>query len=252
MGRATRLTEVPASLWGHPSMVAALVDRDIGAVLRLVRDHVGWSQSVIAVKIEVSQSQVSPIVRGSCTVTSLSRMESVADGLGIPDQARMALGLAPQRASTDLDAPSGTSDFSCRAMGKTGECAMHRRQFLGALGAGLGPAASTDPTHVADLLRRRTDSNVDDLTLDDMELTVDHLVQQVAVQPHYELFPLAAQNWAAAERFLDGLADPQPAPPPDRTRQPVIILRGPASFQCRPICAGLAVRHADPPLRRPD
>jgi hypothetical protein len=204
MGRATRLTEVPASLWGHPSMVAALVDRDIGAVLRLVRDHVGWSQSVIAAKIDVSQSQVSPIVRGSCTVTSLSRMESVADGLGMTDQARMTLGLAPRWASGDSEAPGGSSGCSCTTAGGDGSsCAMHRRQFLGTVGTAAG-VALTDPGQVTNLVRRRTASNVDDLTLEDMELTVDHLVQQIAVRPHHELYPLAARNWAAAERLLDG------------------------------------------------
>jgi Helix-turn-helix domain len=205
MGRATRLTEVPASLWGHPSMVAALVDRDIGAVLRLVRDHVGWSQSVIAAKIDVSQSQVSPIVRGSCTVTSLSRMESVADGLGMTDQARMILGLAPRWASADAEVPGGSSGCSCSNAGGDGSsCAMHRRQFLGAVGTAVGGVALRDPEHIADLVRRRAASNVDDLTLDDMEVTVDHLVQQIAVQPHHELYPLAARNWGAAERLMDG------------------------------------------------
>jgi hypothetical protein len=81
---------------------------------------------------------------------------------------------------------------------------MHRRQFLGTVGTAVGSVALTDPERVADLVRRRTASNVDDLTLEDMELTVDHLVQQVAVRPHHELYPLAARNWAAAERLLDG------------------------------------------------
>jgi tetratricopeptide (TPR) repeat protein len=81
---------------------------------------------------------------------------------------------------------------------------MHRRQFLGTVGTAVGSVALTDPERVADLVRRRTASNVDDLTLEDMELTVDHLVQQVAVRPHHELYPLAARNWTAAERLLDG------------------------------------------------
>jgi hypothetical protein len=81
---------------------------------------------------------------------------------------------------------------------------MHRRQFLGTVGTAAAGVALTDPERVADLVRRRTASNVDDLTLEDMELTVDHLVQQVAVRPHHELYPLAARNWAAAERLLDG------------------------------------------------
>jgi hypothetical protein len=81
---------------------------------------------------------------------------------------------------------------------------MHRRQFLGAAGTAVGGVALGDPERVADLVRRRTASNVDDLTLEDMELTVDHLVQQIAVRPHHELYPLAARNWAAAEHLLDG------------------------------------------------
>jgi hypothetical protein len=36
------LGEVPVELWEHPSMTRALVQRDMGVVLGLVREHAGW------------------------------------------------------------------------------------------------------------------------------------------------------------------------------------------------------------------
>ncbi|GAB3903710.1 hypothetical protein GCM10027612_70550 [Microbispora bryophytorum subsp. camponoti] len=87
--------EVPASLWHRPDMLAALKARDIGAVFRLVRQYGGLSQTAIGSLTGYSQGKVSAIMSGSQQVTALEVFERIADGLHMPDQARMALGLAP-------------------------------------------------------------------------------------------------------------------------------------------------------------
>ncbi|MEU8278376.1 helix-turn-helix domain-containing protein [Microbispora bryophytorum] len=88
--------EVPTSLWHRPDMLAALKTRDIGAVFRLVRQYGGLSQTAIGSLTGYSQGKVSAIMSGSQQVTALEVFERIADGLHMPDQARMALGLAPR------------------------------------------------------------------------------------------------------------------------------------------------------------
>jgi transcriptional regulator with XRE-family HTH domain len=206
MSRRPVLSEVPTRLWMHPAMTSALAGRDLGAVLRLVCEHTGWTQTVLSGRTGIAQSEISPIMAGTRRVQALGRLERIADGLGLPDEARMTLGLAP--AQIDEDAPGDRARCTCRSAGETGECTMHRRQFLAGLGSATVSSAAgsalADPTRLAELIRHRSGSNVDEVTLDDMELTVDHLVRQVPVQSHHELFPLAARNWAAAEHLLGG------------------------------------------------
>jgi hypothetical protein len=198
------MSEVPEQVWIHPAMTAALVDRDVGAVLCLVREHAGWTQAVIAVRTGVSQPQVSLVMTGKAQVTSLVRLEEFADGLGMPDDARMALGLAPRWAHAD-DMPDDQDSCVCGDPGADGRtCAMHRRQFLTSAGSVAGVGWVADPSQVADLVRRRTGSNVADTDLDDLDLTVEHLVHNVPVRPHHELLPLALRNWALAEGLMEG------------------------------------------------
>ncbi|TLP54504.1 helix-turn-helix domain-containing protein [Microbispora triticiradicis] len=78
-------------------MLAALKARDIGAVFRLVRQYGGLSQTAIGSLTGYSQGKVSAIMSGSQQVTALEVFERIADGLHMPDQACMALALAPPR-----------------------------------------------------------------------------------------------------------------------------------------------------------
>jgi hypothetical protein len=81
---------------------------------------------------------------------------------------------------------------------------MHRRQFLTMAGSVAGAGWVADPNQLADLVRHRAGSNVDEVDLDDLDLTVDYLTRQTPVASHHELFPLAARNWAMADGLLDG------------------------------------------------
>ncbi|MEU8266368.1 helix-turn-helix domain-containing protein [Sphaerisporangium sp. NPDC049002] len=85
-------------------MLAALRVRDIGHVFRLVRQYAGMSQTAIGSATGLSQGKVSEIMKGGVQVTRLDVFERIAGGLGMPDAARTALGLAPDFSDTP---PSG-------------------------------------------------------------------------------------------------------------------------------------------------
>ncbi len=86
---------LPDWAWRRAEVRDALQARDIGALLRAAQQYTGASQSRIAVAVGVLQGRVSEILRGNRTVTTLELFERIADGLEMPDDARMLLGLAP-------------------------------------------------------------------------------------------------------------------------------------------------------------
>jgi hypothetical protein len=94
---------LPGSLWKQARTRQILKDRDIQALLRLINEH-GPSQHRIGQATRLSQGRVSEIMNGSRTVTALQTFQNIADGLSMPDEARMLLGLAPKRTSP---APAG-------------------------------------------------------------------------------------------------------------------------------------------------
>ncbi|MEV0161060.1 helix-turn-helix domain-containing protein [Nonomuraea fuscirosea] len=87
---------IPADLWQRPDMHTALTKRDIGHLFRLVRQYAGISQTRIGVAVGFSQGKVSEYMQGKAQVTALDVFERIAEGLGMPDPARMLLGLAPR------------------------------------------------------------------------------------------------------------------------------------------------------------
>lgn len=79
-------------------MHVVLAARDIGALFRLLARHTGASQTRIGAAVGLEQGYVSRIIAGR-RVTSIEVLERIASGCGMPDEARMTLGLAPlQRA----------------------------------------------------------------------------------------------------------------------------------------------------------
>lgn len=76
-------------------MRTVLRRRDIGAVFRLVQRYGGISQSRLAVATGLLQGRISEIIKGARLVTSLEVFERISDGLDMPDEARIILGLAP-------------------------------------------------------------------------------------------------------------------------------------------------------------
>ncbi|MCK1808372.1 MULTISPECIES: helix-turn-helix domain-containing protein [unclassified Micromonospora] len=89
---------IPDDLWSREEMHKALAARDIGAVFRLLARHTGASQTRIGAAVGLEQGYISRIIAGR-RVTSIDVLERIADGCGMPDEARMTLGLAPYQRS---------------------------------------------------------------------------------------------------------------------------------------------------------
>lgn len=97
-GRAYDLIVIPGWFWQRPEVVAALRNRDMGRFFTLLHERTGASQTQIGIACGMSQGKISDIIRGVQHVRYLEKFEEIADGLGMPDSARIALGLAPRPA----------------------------------------------------------------------------------------------------------------------------------------------------------
>lgn len=87
---------LPDAAWRTDAAVEALRSRDASGLLRLAHRH-GASQHRIANAVGILQGRVSEILRGQRKVEALEVFERIADGLAMPDHARIALGLAPRQ-----------------------------------------------------------------------------------------------------------------------------------------------------------
>ena len=85
---------IPAALWDRADVRHALDHRDIGALFRLLRQQASLSQTRIGTAVILSQNRVSLIARDQETVTSQHVLARIADGLAMPDHARIRQPLA--------------------------------------------------------------------------------------------------------------------------------------------------------------
>ena len=69
-------------------------------MLRLIQQHTGTSQARLATATRIGQGRLNEIVNGRRQVTRLDVLERLADGLAMPDDARVLFGLAPVHADT--------------------------------------------------------------------------------------------------------------------------------------------------------
>ncbi|GGT05717.1 hypothetical protein GCM10010156_74250 [Planobispora rosea] len=155
------MPEIPGSIWHRPDMLAALRARDIGRVFHLVRQYAGVSQTAIGSMIGMSQGKVSGIMSGSQQVIALEVFERIADGLDMPDAARLALGLAPRTASVPAIPsrddhrwqtpifPASSRSVESVQRGED-ETAVRRREFVGLAGAALFGAVISDGAPAAE------------------------------------------------------------------------------------------------------
>ncbi len=88
------MIEIPPWAWQGAEAREALRRRDVGALFRFAQAHSGVSQAGLAFAIGISQGRVNEIVNGRRGVSALEVFERVADGLGMPDDARQLLGIA--------------------------------------------------------------------------------------------------------------------------------------------------------------
>lgn len=86
---------LPAAAWRRADVCQALHDRDVSALLKFAQRHTGASQARLAASIGIGQGRLNELINRRREVTTLDMFERVADGLNMPDAARMLLGLAP-------------------------------------------------------------------------------------------------------------------------------------------------------------
>jgi hypothetical protein len=136
-GRANDLIQIPASFWERPEVVAALRNRDIGRFFALVQQYTGASQTQIGIACGMPQGKVSNIVNGIQQVEKLEVFDRIADGLGLPDPARISLGLAPRGpGSAQIPVVSSASRLFTLDEGDSQEDdSVRRRTFVGLTGA---------------------------------------------------------------------------------------------------------------------
>lgn len=87
------LTVIPRSVLERGDVQDALEARDFGRLFVLMRTWAGISFNRIAEACDIKSSRVSQIARGDASITSLARIEQIADAFRIPGR---MLGLAPR------------------------------------------------------------------------------------------------------------------------------------------------------------
>jgi transcriptional regulator with XRE-family HTH domain len=87
---------IPPAFWYRDDVRQALRDRDMGALFRLLGQHAGISQSRIGTATGLAQGRVSEIVHGTRQIAAVHVFQRIADGLGMPGDARHDLGISSQ------------------------------------------------------------------------------------------------------------------------------------------------------------
>src|SRR5450755_644270 len=178
-GRASDLIAIPDSFWQREDTTTALRSHNMGQFFALLHQYTGASQTQIGIACVFSQGTVSDIIRGVQKVEKFDVFERIADGLAMPDPARITLGLAPRAPSRPTSAQVSARPIPPRdnrpALGETDvshllslesgdrqeEDPVRRRTFVGLTGASLldamlaepeGPASAVDSGTLAPIL----------------------------------------------------------------------------------------------------
>ena len=96
---------IPPAFWERPDVCQALRKRDMGALFRLLCQYTGLSQMRIATAVGLGQGRISEVINGIRCIRDATVFERIADGLDMPDHARILLGLSP-RADHGQHAPA--------------------------------------------------------------------------------------------------------------------------------------------------
>lgn len=102
---------IPAAFWERPDVCQALRRRDMGALFRLTCQYTGLRQMRIATAVDLGQGRVSEVINGIRKIRGAEVFQRIADGLGMPDHARILLGLSPRQITTSTP-PRATASVS--------------------------------------------------------------------------------------------------------------------------------------------
>ena len=88
---------IPPAFWERPDVCQALRQRDMSALFRLLRQYLGLSQTRIGTAVSLGQGRMSEVINGIRGIRQTHVFERIADGLDMPDHARVLLGLTPRQ-----------------------------------------------------------------------------------------------------------------------------------------------------------
>jgi tetratricopeptide (TPR) repeat protein len=86
--------EIPLGFWYRNDVRLALRDRDMGALFLLLGRHAGLSQTRVGTAVGLGQGRVSEVIHGTRAISAVHVFLRIADGLGMPDDARRELGVS--------------------------------------------------------------------------------------------------------------------------------------------------------------
>jgi tetratricopeptide (TPR) repeat protein len=89
--------DVPPTFWEHPDVARALAERDMGSLFRLLKEHAGISHMRVGTAAEIGPGRISDVVNGKGRIAETQVFERIANGLNMPDAARLRLGLSIQQ-----------------------------------------------------------------------------------------------------------------------------------------------------------
>lgn len=188
---------VPDEVWAREDVGRALDGRDFGELFRLLSKHLGASQTRIGTATGLSQGTVCVIMNDKREVTAIDVLERIADGLAMPDEARIRLGLAP-RGRPPIVKGSGKEDDTRRRT---------------ALSLGLVTAISPQTLdrvlrdsagEAMEFTRATAVSSVGTGTLDHLETVVTDLDRSYSSEPPGERFAVAYLYRQRVEQLIQG------------------------------------------------
>ena len=93
--------KLPQAFWHRPDVCRALDQRDVGELFRLLRFKAKITQTRIGTAVGLNQGRVSNIARGKGKVRTLAVYTRIADGLNMPEHARIRLGVASEQPAAE-------------------------------------------------------------------------------------------------------------------------------------------------------
>jgi tetratricopeptide (TPR) repeat protein len=97
--RAYEPPAIPPGFWERAEVSRALRDRDMGTLFRLFKESAGLSNIRLGAAVDLSPGRVSEVINGTRHIAATHVFERIANGLGMPDSARLLLGLSPRNAT---------------------------------------------------------------------------------------------------------------------------------------------------------
>jgi tetratricopeptide (TPR) repeat protein len=168
---------VPDEFWHRDDVAPVLRDRDVGALFKLIQRYTGASQTQLGIAAGLEQGYVCRIMAGR-KVIAIDVLERIADGCGMPDHVRMALGLAARGSRGAVVASISSS-------------------------AAVDHGSADQELESLELARRVAATDVGEETLVRLEQALDDLATRYPVTPPNELLHAVRRHLSYVAHLVD-------------------------------------------------